>query len=148
MFELPPSNIDEDGVSSYPIYAKALPAGSDPAAAATEFVRTCTGPSGNPITYYDSPVNRVGYYQVCSAGSLTFSTGGRARNVNVSGQLLTLRVPENLDMDLDSDIEIAAGRYNVFDESLENYYWKYYNADHNPTTGLRLLQLRLYREQP
>lgn len=128
-FVLPSSDIDGDGVSSYAIYAKLVGVNGG--------IYTCSGNNEAPD----------GYYEVCSAGSLTFDADGRPRFVNVSGQLLTLNVPREINLDLDSEIEVPKGRYPVFDQRFEGYYWKYYDANPDdgitPTSGLKLLQLQL-----
>lgn len=121
-FQLPNPDPDGDGVSSYSIYARAL---GTPGGSAT--ITTCA----------DADLTD-GYYEVCSAESLTVTRtrGGAAKFSNVSTELLTILLTE--DITAEGILLIKAGRYSIFDDALEDYFWSYDN------TGLKLLQLRFY----
>jgi hypothetical protein len=121
-FQLPNPDADGDGISSYSIYARAL---GTPGGSAT--ITTCA----------DADLTD-GYYEVCSAEALTVTRvkGQAPKFSNVSTELLTILVTEDI---MDGDVLILkAGRYTIFDDALENYFWSYDN------TGLKLLQLRFY----
>lgn len=125
IFQLPNPDPDGDGTSSYSIWMRALgkPGGS-------AVITTCA----------DADL-LDGYYEVCSAENLEVSSKrGRSSFENVSRTLLTIYV-ENDIIFTDSDgVEqtIKAGRYNIFDDTFEDYFWSYDND------GLKLLQLRFY----
>ncbi|MFV5689599.1 hypothetical protein ACM55M_13350 [Flavobacterium sp. ZT3R25] len=121
-FQLPNPDPDGDGVSSYSIYARAL---GTPGVSVT--ITTC---ADGDLT--------DGYYEVCSAEPLTVTRtrGGAPKFSNVSTQLLTILVTD--DLTLPDGSTLKAGRYTIFDPALEDYFWKYDN------TGLKLLQLRFY----
>ncbi|MFV8269594.1 hypothetical protein ACNQGP_06595 [Flavobacterium sp. GT2N3] len=122
-FQLPNPDPDGDGVSSYSIYARAL---GTPGGSAT--ITTCA----------DADLTDDGYYEVCSAESLTVTRtkGGAPKFINVSTELLTILVTS--DIILPDGSTLKAGRYTIFDPALEDYFWKYDND------GLKLLQLRFY----
>jgi len=126
-FQLPNPDVDGDGMSSYSIWMRALgkPGGS-------AVVTTCA----------DADLED-GYYKICSAESLEVERKkGRSSFEDVSRTLLTIYVEEDI-VFLDSDgVEqtIEAGRYTIFDEAFEDYFWQYDNS------GLKLLQLRFYEE--
>lgn len=120
-FQLPHPDPDGDGVSSYSIFARALGAGGNVT------ITTC---ADGDLT--------DGYYEVCSAEPLTLDADGRPRFENVSTNLLTILVPDDIDVNGDGVTDVESGRYPIFDEALEDYFWQYDN------NGLRLLQLRFY----
>lgn len=112
-FSLPNPDPQNDGTTTYSVYARALgkPGGSSS-------MTTCaTDPTTGEVwcSVYSS-------VQVRSSGKQTFD--------NVSRELLYIYADVNGDGTLE--------RYNLFDDTLQNYYWQYDN------TGLRLLQLRFY----
>ena len=121
-FRLPNLDSDGDGVSSYSIYARALGASGGSAT-----ITTCANAHLTD-----------GYYEVCSAESLTVtrSKGGTPKFSNVSTELLTILITE--DITAEGVLLIKAGRYFIFDDALEDYFWNY------DSTGLKLLQLRFY----
>lgn len=55
---------------------------------------------------------------------------------DVSGSLLYVTVL--YDVVLDGEVVLEAGKYPLFDEAMEDYFWEYDN------NGLKLLQLRFY----
>jgi hypothetical protein len=122
-FQLPNPDADGDGVTSYSIFARAL---GTPGGSVT--IATCA----------DADLTE-GYYEVCSAEPLTLTRtkGGAPKFSNVSAELLTVLVPNDI-LNADGSVLLAAGRYTIFDDALENYFWQYDN------TGLKLLQLRFY----
>lgn len=126
-FQLPNPDPDGDGVSSYSIYARAL---GKPGGKAV--ITTCA----------DADLTDD-YYEVCSSESLEVeSSRGPAKFENVSRTLLTIYVDETFTFtDGDgNEVEVKKGRYSIFDDTFEDYFWKYDN------NGLRLLQLRFYLE--
>jgi hypothetical protein len=122
-FQLPNPDTDGDGVSSYSIYARAL---GTPGGSVT--IRTCA----------DADLTD-GYVEVCSAEPLTLTRtkGGAPKFSNVSTELLTILVPTDI-LNADGSVLLESGRYTIFDDALENYFWEYDN------NGLKLLQLRFY----
>lgn len=122
-FQLPNPDADGDGVSSYSIYARAL---GTPGGSVT--IRTCA----------DADLTD-GYVEVCSAEPLTLTRtkGGAPKFSNVSTELLTILVPTDI-LNADGTVLLESGRYTIFDDALENYFWEYDN------NGLKLLQLRFY----
>ena len=126
-FQMPNPDLDGDGYSSYSIWLRALgkPGGST-------IITTCA----------DADLTDD-YYEVCSAEYLVVgSQKGPAKFENVTRTLLTVLVEENICVDEDGDGEceifISSGRYSIFDDTFENYFWEYDNR------GLKLLQLRFY----
>lgn len=110
-FALPNPDPENDGVTTYSVFARALgkPGGSAD-------MTTCA---------YDDGV------EVCSVSHVDLDRiKGRSSFTNVSRQLLYIYA----DLDGDGTTE----RYPLFDEDLEDYFWKYEND------GLRLAQLRFY----
>lgn len=100
-FELPDPDPDDDLVTTYSVYARALgtPGGW------SEAVTCMVDDAGE--TY-------------CSADTLTLSrTHGKQKFTNVSRELLTL----NVDLDGDGILE----RVGLFDEEMYGYYWDYDN---------------------
>jgi hypothetical protein len=112
-FQLPNPDPDNDGTTTYSVFARALgkPGGSSK-------TTTCATDSTGET-----------WCSVYSAVAVRDS--GRSRFVNVSRELLYLYA----DLNGDGTLE----RYNLFNDTLQDYYWQYDN------TGLRLLQLRFYQ---
>ncbi|UOK41367.1 MULTISPECIES: hypothetical protein [Flavobacterium] len=129
-FSLP--DLNPSGPASYSIFAKALGGGG------TVGIWTC--PAVGASTVQGTDID--GYYKLCSAGSLTVDASRRARYLTVTDQFLTIKVPSNLNLDSDADIEVAAGTYPVFDDRLKDYFWKPYDGNNR----LKILQLRLIEE--
>lgn len=114
-FQCPNPDPDNDGITVYSVWARAL---GTPGGSAT--MTTC---ATDPTTGED----------VCSLESyiaVRNSKGGRQTFENVSKDLLYIYA------DLDGDGQTE--RYNLFNDRLEDYFWQYDN------NGLRLLQLRFY----
>ena len=116
-FQLPNPDPDNDGVTTYSVWARALgkPGGS------SKMTTCATDPTTTEVwcSVYSS-------VQVRSKGKSTFS--------DVSKQLLYIYADINADGVLE--------RYNLFNDSLMDYYWNYDNQ------GLKLLQLRFYEVTP
>jgi len=116
-FQLPDPDPNDDLVTEYSVYARALgkPGGQS-------FMTTC-------FEYYDEELED--YVEVCSAETLTL-TRKRGKQVfqNVSKELLSLVI----DVDGDGDLE----RVGLFDDELYEYFWDYDN------NGLKIVQLRFY----
>ena len=111
-FQLPNPDPENDGTTTYSVYARALgkPGGSS---------KTTTCATDSDGTTWCSVYSAVAVRE-----------GGRTRFTNVSRELLYLYA----DTDGDGTLE----RYNLFNDSLQDYYWQYDNS------GLKLLQLRFY----
>jgi hypothetical protein len=111
-FQLPNPDPDNDGTTTYSVFARALgkPGGSSK-------TTTCATDSTGET-----------WCSVYSAVAVRES--GRSRFTNVSRELLYLYA----DLNGDGTLE----RYNLFNDTLQDYYWQYDNS------GLRLLQLRFY----
>lgn len=129
-FQLPNPGLDfenGDNTTSYSVYARAL---GKPGGKAV--ITTCA----------DADLTDD-YYEVCSAESLEVgSERGPSKFENVSKTLLTIYVDETFTF-IDGDgveVEVKKGRYPIFDDIFEDYFWRYEND------GLRLLQLRFYEE--
>lgn len=113
-FQLPNPDPNNDGYTAYSVYARALgkPGGSSK-------MTTC---ATDPITGE----------LWCSVYSVVFSrTKGQQQFVNVSRDLLYIYV----DLNGDGTPE----RYNLFSDSLRDYFWNYDN------NGMKLVQLRFYQ---
>lgn len=113
-FQLPAPDADNDGVTSYSVYARAVgtPGGNGQ-------ITTC---AIDPITLEE----------VCSLAttlSLKRDTG-KPTFQNVSKSLLYVFA----DLDGDGNLE----RYPLFSDALQDYYWSYDN------NGLKVVQLRFY----
>lgn len=120
-FQLPNPDEDNDGVTTYSVFARGLGQGS-----AT--ITTCA----------DDPNSDDPDDVICNTGELVvgLSKGnGKGGNTfsNVSKELLYL-----WDVDLDGDGIVDLNRVPLFDDALEGYFWSYDN------NGLRLAQLRFY----
>jgi hypothetical protein len=101
-FQLPNPDVDNDGITSYSVWARALgkPGGSS----------TMTTCAYDPVSMED----------VCSTESLvSVRSKGKSSFTNVSKDLLYLYA----DLDGDGTTE----RYPLFDDRLEDYYWNYDN---------------------
>ncbi len=120
-FQLPNPDPDNDGVTVYSVYARAL-----------------GKPGGNgtitPCATYDpDPTVEGDEQEVCSVTALYVErTKGRQKFSNVSKYLLYV----NADLDGDGSTE----RYNLFNDALQDYLWSYDN------NGLKLVQIRFYEE--
>lgn len=124
-FQLPNPDPDDTGTSSYSIYLRAL---GKPGGKAV--ITTCA----------DADLTDD-YYEVCSSESVEVgSKRGPSKFENVSRTLLTIYVDTTFTFtDGDgNEVEVKKGRYSIFDDTFEDYFWKYDNS------GLRLLQLRFY----
>ena len=119
-FELPAPDPDNDGVTEYTVYARALgkPGGS-------ALMASCAMET-DPLTGEDEEVCSVEMYK------LTIErTGKRSKFENVAKELLYVYA------DLDG---LGVQRYPLFDEALHDYFWNYDN------NGLKLAQFRFYEE--
>ena len=116
-FQLPDPDPDDDLVTEYSVFARALgkPGGQS-------FMTTC-------FEYLDEYLEE--YVELCSDETLTLTRGkGKQTFQNVSKELLTLVI----DVDGDDVLE----RVGIFDEELYEYFWDYDN------NGLKIVQLRFY----
>jgi hypothetical protein len=112
-FQLPSPDADNDGVTTYSVFARALgkPGGS------AKMVTCATDPTTGE--------------EICSTIETVFTRStGKSNFVNVSKALLYIYA------DLDGDG--VDERYNLFNDTLQDYFWSYDN------NGLKLLQLRFY----
>lgn len=120
-FQLPNPDPENDGVTVYSVFARALgkPGGSAD-------MRTCaTGidpATGDPDEY-------CSIYSTIDVEA-SVRDKGKPKTVNVTRELLYAYV----DLDGDGTFE----RYPLFDDALYDYFWSYDN------NGLKLLQLRFY----
>jgi hypothetical protein len=116
-FRLPAADADNDGITEYSIWVRALgkPGGSSTMTTCAEMLDPDTG----DIVEYCS-VEQV----------LSVREKGQSKFGDVSKQLLYVYV------DLDGDGRTE--RYPLFDDALQNYLWDYDN------NGLKLLQMRFY----
>lgn len=120
-FQLPNPDPDNDGTTTYSVYARALgkPNGS------AKMTTCATGPG------LDGILGTADDELLCSVGSLTVTRSkGKTTFTNVSKELLYIYT------DLDGDG--LAEHYNLFNDKLQDYFWQYDNS------GLKLLQLRFY----
>jgi hypothetical protein len=121
-FELPAADEDNDGVTVYSVWARALgkPGG-------TANITTCIpDPDATDLQTFEEA-------NICSMYTLSMvRTKGRSKFENVSRELLYIYA----DIDGDGLVE----RYPLFDEDLEGYFWDYNN------NGLKLAQFRFYEE--
>ena len=75
--------------------------------------------------------DKISGNEYCSIySSVQVRSTGKSRFTNVSKKLLYIYT----DLDGDGHVE----RYPLFDDALEDYYWRYNN------NGLKVLQLRFY----
>jgi hypothetical protein len=122
-----------EGGTAYQVYARAL---GTPQGKAT--LTTCAeGYVQDGIPLED---------EVCSTENKVFErTSGRSRFENVTQQLTTIVVDEELEEaaylacgGADTDANTGEVRVDIFDDCLYDYFWKYDN------NGLRVLQVRFY----
>lgn len=111
-FQLPNPDPDNDGMTAYSVWARALgkPGGSSE-------TTTCA---------YD--VDGALWCSVYS--NVEVRNKGKSSFTDVSRQLLYIYA----DIDSDGSLE----KYNLFNDTLQDYYWNYDN------NGLKLMQLRFY----
>jgi hypothetical protein len=117
-FQLPPPDPENDGVTEYSVYARAL------------------GQPGGTAWMGSCGIDEYGT-EWCSVAAEIVELNAHGNNnkfVNVSRQLLYVWV------DLDGDG--TTDRYPLFADELEEYFWKYNNE------GLKILQLRFYPGVP
>jgi hypothetical protein len=120
-FQLPNPDENNDGVTTYSVFARAL--GKPGGSSRTTTCATDPGDDGIFGTADDT--------EICSLISLEVgSIRGPTKFENVSKELLYIWY------DLDGDGSVD--RFPLFDDALEDYFWSYDN------NGLRLLQLRFY----
>lgn len=125
-FVLPSSDKDHDGTSAYTVWAKLV--GSKGG------IFICGGDNTATET-------TDWFYEVCSAGELTFRVGGNVRYANVSGQLLYITVPRGKTINLEGpygNFTLTSGKYPVFDDRFRGHYWEYYGSE---AEGLRIVKL-------
>ncbi|MGH8003137.1 MAG: hypothetical protein ACRECJ_00215 [Limisphaerales bacterium] len=121
-FQLPNPDPDNDGVTVYSVYARAL--GKPGGHGTLNTCATAPGPDGIFGTADDE--------EMCSVATLVVTrTKGQQKFVDVSRYLLYIYV------DLTGDG--IAERYPLFSDALQNYFWSYDNY------GLKLIQLRFYQ---
>ncbi|MBT8270447.1 MAG: hypothetical protein KJO25_00240, partial [Bacteroidia bacterium] len=113
-FQLPNPDPDGDGVTDYSIWMRALgkPGGS-------AIISLCA----------DGDLTED-YYEVCTADPLEVESGngnGPPKFRDVSKKLLTILVLEDITFEDGDGVEqtISAGRYGIFDETFEDYFWSY-----------------------
>lgn len=124
-FRLPNPDPDGNGITDYSIWVRPL------------------GPGGSAtITLCADADLTDAYYEVCTKDPLTVTRtkGSKPRFSDATKQLLTIEVLADFTFtDGDgNEVTVKAGRYTIFDEIFEDYFW-YYDND-----GLRILQLRFY----
>jgi hypothetical protein len=123
LFALPSPDPDDDGVTDYSVFARALgrPGGS----ADMTTCATWEGEDGIPDTDDDEVI--------CSEVTLTLNSTTRPnRFQNVSKYLLYVYA------DVDGD-DLVDDRVPLFGDGFEDFYWNYDN------NGLKLAQLRFYQ---
>jgi hypothetical protein len=117
--------LPDPATHQYQVWARALgkPGGSSKTTTCAELIDDLTG---QPTTY-------------CSDSSVVLERKtGKSSFGNVSADLLQLC---GIDLDLDGVTEC----YDLFDPTLQNYFWSYDNGQAGP--GLRLAQFRFYPVQ-
>jgi hypothetical protein len=120
-FQLPNPDADNDGVTTYSVYARAL--GKPGGKSSMTSCGTGAGLDGIFGTADDE--------EICSIATLNLErTKGKSEFGNVSKELLYVYA------DLNGDS--IAERYPLFDEALRDYFWNYDN------NGMKLVQLRFY----
>ncbi|MGE5393079.1 MAG: hypothetical protein ACM3NH_05040 [Candidatus Saccharibacteria bacterium] len=120
-FQLPNPDPTNSGTTTYSVYARALgkPNGSAK-------MTTCATGAG-----LDGVYGTADDEQICSVGSVTVTRkNGKSTFTNVSKDLLYIYADINGDG--------ITERVNLFNDSLQDYFWQYDNS------GLKLLQLRFY----
>jgi len=122
-FQLPNPDPNNDGVTEYSVYARAL---GKPGGKAT--MNTCATGAGD-----DGVFGTADDEKICSLLVLELERSkGKSTFENVSKYLLYVYA----DIDEDGDVE----RVPLFDDALQGYLWDYDN------NGLKLVQLRFYPE--
>lgn len=105
------------------------------------YARALGGPNGGHaiMTTCATGLTIDNYEEVCSTVSTpVLQSGSKPKFTNVSTELFTITLGENI-YDTDGNVIINAGEtVNIFDDRLEDYFWAYDN------NGLKLLQLRFY----
>lgn len=102
VFQLPNPDPENDGVTLYSVYARAL------------------GKPGGSAKMTTCAFDPILEEEVCSLSSyIAVRNKGKSRFENVSKELLYMYV----DLDADGVLE----RYNLFDDRLEDYFWEYDN---------------------
>jgi hypothetical protein len=104
------------------------------------------GTPGGSATITTCAWDEVAEEEVCSTENEVFvrdtaETPGSSppKFRKVTQALTTIVLPWDIDCDGDGEVDLEAGdRIDIFDDCLENYFWKYDN------NGLRVLQLRFY----
>ncbi|MDA0770441.1 MAG: hypothetical protein O2821_09480 [Chloroflexi bacterium] len=125
-FQLPNPDPDNDGTTTYSVFARAL---GVPGGSAT--IATCAMAPG-----VDGILGTADDEEVCNTGEVTVGLtrgNGKSSFENVSKEMLYL-----WDVDLDGDGVVDIDRVNLFSDLLEGYYWDYDN------NGLKLAQFRFY----
>ncbi len=125
-FQLPNPDPDNNGSTTYSIYARAL---GVPGGSAT--IATCAMAPGE-----DGILGTADDVEVCNIGEVTVGLSrkkGKSSFENVSKEMLYL-----WDVDLDGDGVVDINRVNLFSDLLQGYYWDYTN------NGLKLAQFRFY----
>lgn len=136
-FQLPNPDPDNDGVTVYSVWARAL--GRPGGKATMQTAAWDVGLDGILGTADDVLVYSMYKLEVEAHGN-------NNKFVDVSRYLLYIYVeediisngPDGLPGTLDDVVLVEAGRYPLFDPALEEYFWEYDNH------GLKLLQLRFY----
>jgi hypothetical protein len=101
-FQLPNPDPENDGITSYSVFARAL------------------GKPGGSSTTTTCATDKVSGEVYCSTESMVMvRDGGKSTFSNVSNELLYVYA----DLDGDGTVE----RYNLFNDALEDYYWDYDN---------------------
>lgn len=121
-FQLPNPDPDNDGITEYSVYARAL---GKPGGKAS--LNTCATGAG-----LDGVFGTADDEEICSIAILQLErTKGKQTFENVSRELLYIYADINGDGTID--------RVPLFDDSLQGYLWDYDN------NGLKLVQLRFYQ---
>lgn len=123
-FQLPNPDPEADGTTTYRVYARAL---GKPATSVK--ITTCAEQAQLADGSYE--------YVALDCGSITLNRSTDGKFVNVTKDLLYVNILA--DTELSDGSILKAGRYPLFDDRLEGYYWEYDNS------GLKLLQLRFYQ---
>ncbi len=135
-FQLPNPDPDNDGVTVYSVWARALgkPGGS------ASMVTGAWDPGLDGIMGTADDIEVYSMYKL-----QVERTQGKQKFTDVSRYLLYIYVesdiisdPDGIPNSGDEVVLVEAGRYPLFDPALEDYFWEYDN------NGLKLLQLRFY----
>lgn len=135
-FRLPNPDPENDGVTVYSVWARAV--GTPGGKATMQTGAIDPGLDGILGTADDITVYSMYYLEV-------ERTQGKQRFTDVSKYLLYIYVesdiisdPDGIPNSGDEVVLVSAGRYPLFDPALEDYFWQYDN------NGLKVLQLRFY----